>query len=162
MPHAAWMLLWYFFHDVDFLLHGGHDQVVLSFLIVFRLHFICVPRSFWSLGPLMPILKLMLDADNLLSAHHLTPLEISRNHWLAANEILSADHWQFEIIVFIQVCVFWSIADGSCGQPLFVSKLLINKSKENTRKLLPFDARTLLWVLFIHLNNKIITIWYFL
>lgn len=73
----SWMLLRYFLEKVQLVLHGGQDQIILTFLIVLRFLLDVATRSLRCLRPLVILLVIMLDLSIILSFAHLCSFEVS-------------------------------------------------------------------------------------
>jgi hypothetical protein len=112
-----------FFEEVELVLDGSDDEIVLALLVVLRLLLGGIAGALGSLRPLMDLLVVMLTGWFLL-LDHLAALEVPRsNHGLATTTVLTTDDRQFQVVRLVHLGIFRSFADGCSGQSLLVSRL---------------------------------------
>ena len=112
----ARMLLWYFFEEVQFVLHWGENQIILTFLIVLWFFLYAASGTLWSLRSFVYLLVFMLKFAIFLAFAHLCSLEIARcNNGFASPTVFSSNHGEFKIVSFIHFWIFGSFSNGCSG-----------------------------------------------
>jgi hypothetical protein len=127
----AGVLLGDLLEEVELVLHGGDDEVVLALLVVLRLLLGGVARALRGLRPLVDLLVVVLGPPHFLLFDQLAALEIPRgHHWFPPTAVLTANDWQLKVIRLVHFCVFGTFSDGRCGQSLLISTLIMKGKKE--------------------------------
>ena len=110
------MLFWYFFEEVQLVLHWGENQIVLAFLIILWFFLYIAPGTLWSLRPFVYLLVFMFKFAIFLTFAHLCSFEITRcNNGFTSPTIFPSNHGKFKIVSFIHFWIFRSFSNGCSG-----------------------------------------------
>jgi len=153
------MLLRYFLEKVHLVLHGGHDQVVLPFLVVLRFLLYVATRPLGRLWPLVVLLVIMFDLAIVFSFAHLCSFEVPGCYnWFPSPAVFASNHRKFQIVSFIHFWIFRSLSNRCSRQSFLVSRLLKYNEKKKDVKSLTFRHSKLLFYYKVFPSiNKIIT-----